>query len=304
MDFVLTIPNCEMTVTSLVTLHYFEYTSDFFFPGEAHNFWELLYVDKGEVEITAGEDAYLLKKGDIFFHPPMEFHSLWANGVSAPNLIVVSFTSDAPAMALFEHKCLQIGDRERLLLARIISEAQETFPEGLSDPHQRELVRKPGARFGAEQMIKISLEELLISLVRGGEGEKRVEKRLTSSIKEKSDLDVVARIVAYLEEHISQNLTLDDVCRDNLIGRSYLQKIFKARQGCGVIDYFSRLKMDAAKSMIRKGTQNFTQISRNLGFTSIHYFSRRFKKIAGMTPTEYASSIKVISESAKNRPEP
>ena len=41
---------------------------------------------------------------------------------------------------------------------------------------------------------------------------------------------------------------------------------------------------------------NFTQIADALGYTSIHYFSRQFKKITGMTPSEYASSIKVLAE--------
>ena len=48
--------------------------------------------------------------------------------------------------------------------------------------------------------------------------------------------------------------------------------------------------------MIRTGRMNFTQISETLGYTSIHYFSRQFKKIAGMTPSEYASSIKAVAD--------
>ena len=45
---------------------------------------------------------------------------------------------------------------------------------------------------------------------------------------------------------------------------------------------------------------NFTQISAHLGYTSIHYFSRQFKKIVGMTPSEYASSVKAIAEGNTN----
>ena len=41
---------------------------------------------------------------------------------------------------------------------------------------------------------------------------------------------------------------------------------------------------------------NFTQISEKLGYTSIHYFSRQFKKVTGMTPSEYASSIKAMAD--------
>ena len=48
--------------------------------------------------------------------------------------------------------------------------------------------------------------------------------------------------------------------------------------------------------MIRDEQMNFTQIAEALGYSSIHYFSRQFKKLAGMTPSEYASSIRAISE--------
>ena len=61
------------------------------------------------------------------------------------------------------------------------------------------------------------------------------------------------------------------------------------------------MKIDMAKELIRNKNMNFTQISDQLGYTSIHYFSRQFKKITGMTPSEYASSIKGISEKERQR---
>ena len=51
--------------------------------------------------------------------------------------------------------------------------------------------------------------------------------------------------------------------------------------------------------MIREDYYNFTQIADRLGFSSIHYFSRQFKRITGMTPSEYASSIKALSDKPK-----
>ena len=56
----------DVKIDSIITIHYFEYMSDYSFPGESHDFWEFLCVDKGEVEITADNRAYTLKKGEIF----------------------------------------------------------------------------------------------------------------------------------------------------------------------------------------------------------------------------------------------
>ncbi len=51
----------DISISKVVTIHYFEYMSDFSFPGESHNFWEFLCVDKGEVDIMAGDRPHTLK---------------------------------------------------------------------------------------------------------------------------------------------------------------------------------------------------------------------------------------------------
>lgn len=56
------------------------------------------------------------------------------------------------------------------------------------------------------------------------------------------------------------------------------------------------MKMEAARGLIREGQLNITEISSRLGFSSVHYFSRRFKKLTGMTPTEYARSVKMLMD--------
>ena len=111
-----------------------------------------------------------------------------------------------------------------------------------------------------------------------------------------ADSAVYKRVIAYMEDHIRENITLCDLCHDNMIGRSQLQKIFQEQHQCGAMDFFSRLKIAYARQLIRENQMNFTQISEFLGYSSIHYFSRQFKKISGMTPTEYITSIKALSE--------
>lgn len=287
----------DLVVEELLTVHYFEYSSDYFFPGEAHNFWEFLYVDKGEVAVTAGTETFVIKKGEIIFHKPMEFHNLWANGTVAPNLVVIAFRSSSPAMDYFENRVLKVGDREKELMAQIVREARTAFSSALDDPNLRFLRRRDHVPFGSEQIIKISLEIMLLYLVRDGMAStSHLSMRPSSSIKERNEHELYQRIIGYLEENLQNRLTLDEVCRDNIVGRSYLQKIFREKSGGGVMDYFGKLKIESAKQAIRQNTNNFTEISRTLGYTSIHYFSRHFKKVTGMTPSEYASSVKIMSE--------
>lgn len=293
----------EITVSQLYSLHYFEYMNDFSFAGESHNFWEFCYVDKGTVNVMSGKTAHTLKKGDISFHKPNEFHNVTANGETAPNLIVVSFACQSPAMNFFRGRILQADELERNLLANIITEGRNCFGTELNDPYLLGLTAADGQPFGSEQLVKIHLQYLLIHLYRRYNHTEADEARTSLSIpkttKSKSDAEIFDRIHTYLEAHLSARLTIEQICRDNLIGRSQLQKLFQEKAQQGIIEYYSNMKIDRAKYMIRHGRMNFTQISEQLGYASIHYFSRQFKKLVGMTPSEYASSVKALSDIAK-----
>ncbi len=274
---------------ALVTVHYFEYSKDVRFDGEAHPFWELLYVDKGEIDTTADGVLRHLRRGDIQFYKPGEFHSLCANGVVAPNLVVIAFCCDSPAMAAFEHTIYQAGESERNIFAGIVSEAAEAFVSPLDDPRTTALRRREDALIGSEQMVAMLLEQLLIRLLRRHEA--IPDARIASSIKSRSDHDLVARIMGYMQDHVFGNLTFSDICRFSAQSATNLKTIFKSVTGVGVMSYYRSLKIEEAKRMLREGDGNITQIADRLGYTSVHYFSRYFKRVTGMTPSEYTLSI-------------
>lgn len=247
-------------------------------------------MDKGEVEVMAGEVGYKLRQGEMIFHKPNEFHNVFANGVVAPNLVVVSFESNAPAMAYFEGKIIAAGEDERALFARIVREARDAFSSPLDDPNLTCLERASSHAFGSEQMIGILLEEMLIRLVRRG-AEKAQGVKISSSVKLRSDNDLVKRVIAYMEENATGSLTFSQVCRFSAQSATNLKTIFKSVTGYGVMEYYRMLKIETAKTMLREGDGNITQIADRLGYASVHYFSRYFKQATGMTPSEYSLSI-------------
>ncbi|MGO5053120.1 AraC family transcriptional regulator [Lachnospiraceae bacterium LCP25S3_G4] len=290
----------DLIISDLFTIHYFEYMSDFSFKGEKHDFWEFCCVDKGEVYILTDTKKVLLKRGDIIFHRPNEFHTVEANGEIAPNLVVASFSCTSQNMNFFKNKVLKIDEMERNILADIIIEARHTFDCRLDDPYLTHMTIRDDAPFASGQLIKLYLEHFLIHMFRRNTSTIVVQKKSPISIpkttKSKSDDEIFNRVLDYLEQNLDTQVTIDSICRENLIGRSQLQKIFREKCNLGIIEYFSKMKISAAKQMIRTNKLNFTQISEQLGYGSIHYFSRQFKKITGMTPSEYATSIKAISE--------
>jgi len=292
MNYVGTLLNEELVIKKIVSVHYFEYAKDYVFEGEKHDFWEFLYVDKGEVEVMADTLGYKLKQGEMIFHKPNEFHNVWANGKIAPNLVVISFECKSKAIYYFENKILSIGDYEKNLLVQIIKEAKEAYSTPLNLPSLKKLEERQNPIFGCEQLVKIYLEQLLIYMIRKG-NDIKAESRISSAVKERYNEDMSKKVIAFLTENVNSKLTFDDVCQYSRLGKTKLKVLFKETTGVSVMEFYKNLKIEEAKRMIREEQYNFTEIADILGYTSIHYFSRHFKKVIGMTPSQFASSVKV-----------
>lgn len=282
-------------IRELVTVHYFEYQRDFSFSGESHDFWEFLCVDKGEVDVSTDQQHISLQRGEIIFHKPNEFHSLSANHHIAPNLVVISFVCTSPAMDFFRDRILSIDSYERNLLARIITAAKETFAGRLDDPYQTRMIKKNLIPVGSEQLIFLHLELFLLHLMRRYLAPVYTPPKEDQMIRKRHD-ELYHRVIDYLSENMKAHLTIDQICRDTLTSKSQLQAFIREKHNCGIIELFTQMKITEAKQLIRDNHLNFTEISEQLGYTSVHYFSRQFKQITGMTPSEYSSSIKCLSE--------
>ena len=108
-------PKTLFYIPEIVTIHYYELDKSFVFEGEQHDFWEMVYVDKGAVEIQADDKTLVLNQGEVLFHKPHEFHGIRAFR-SNPNFFVISFVCRSPAMRLFEGYRAALSQSLRLLL--------------------------------------------------------------------------------------------------------------------------------------------------------------------------------------------
>lgn len=281
----------QIRLGRLVTFHYFELDRTFTSKEEKHDFWELVYVDKGKVAISTDSGKRLLEQGDIIFYKPNEMHSGGAREETAPNLIILSFECESPAMRFFEDRSFRLNDGERALLAHIVEEGLEAFEPSIALRHSNKVLgRRADSAFGCEQLIKNYLEVLLIGLIRRA-ATLDTEWKPSLIGKENRDRHLVAEAIAYMEEHVRHNLTLEEISGACSVSKSLLKTRFKEAKGMGVMEYFTRIKIDKAKVLIREESLNYTQMADLLGYSSIHYFSRQFKLITGMTLTEYARTV-------------
>lgn len=279
------------SVTHLVNAACYQLGPDFRWPGERHDFWELVYVDRGEAMISADDEEYPLHTWEMAFHCPNEWHNVRAAEGGSADVIVIAFVCDSPGMAAFRHRTALLGPQERQCLTAIVREAERAFLYFENRAPHVKLARRQDAPLGAEQIIRANLEQLFIHVCRRSQGE-AVQARQTSANALNQYSEIVERAKNYLHAHIAEKITLGRVAAEISVSPSYLKRVFREQTGQPVITYLADLRVRRAKQMICEHQYNFSQIAEAVGFDSVYYFSARFKRYTGMTPTEYARSVR------------
>ncbi len=290
-EYVKTKLNTVLEINKIVSLHYFEYVKDFRGIYERHDFWEIVYVDFGEIEAIADGKRSILHHGQMIFHCPWEEHNVFTYDKFA-SVIIISFECLDPAMESFVHKIFNLSNAERDLMANILRVGKYAFTEPFDIMEQIELIKKTDSAFGAEQLIKIQIEQLLISLIRSATSANHIGEQTTIA-RLFNEKHIVDSVINLLVDNVYGEISLDKICERIAFSKSYIGLIFKRSTGCGIIQYYNLIKVNESKRLLSEGISNFTEIADTLHFNSIHYFSRIFKQYTHMTPTGYQKSVKV-----------
>lgn len=275
-----------LCVAELVTIHYFEYGKDYRYSGESHDFWELVYADRGTVISTCDEQEFLLSGGELILLPPNCFHTIRADRAKPANVFIISFTTSGCAPDALGGRVFRLSSAMRELIRAMIREGEASFVLPMSRISLHRLQPRPDAPFGGEQLIKMRLEELLILLCR------TEDVPQSGPDKARYDDDIAGRVLALLKEHLYGRLTLTDITAALGYGKTYLSNVFKRVYGTSIMERYTQLKIDEAKYLLREGSLSVSQISDLLGFSSPQYFSKRFSSTTKMSPRQYALSVR------------
>ncbi|MBR4303834.1 MAG: helix-turn-helix domain-containing protein [Clostridia bacterium] len=282
-----------LNISGIYSVHYFEFSKTYTFPGESHDFWEMVYVDKGRIIATAGERDMVLQSGEVIFHKPDEWHNIRADGAVAPNVMVVSFDCRSPAMAALISRKQKISSSQREVLGELLSEAQLAFSSPLGDPYDSTLVRRKNSATGCEQLVKVHLLRFLLSLLRESASPAATDRK-------RGSLPLLDAIIEYMEQNLHQKLTLTTLAQEFHVSQSHIKRLFAQYRSRGAMQIFADMKVSRAKQLLRESDRNVTEIAESLGYDSIYYFCNQFKKHTGMSPLEYRRSVIATGDIAKN----
>lgn len=277
-----------LSVRKLSTAHFLSGIRNYETPVHRHNSWEFVFCEHGCVEVFNDTQWHVLHDGELIFHAPNLGHCVRV-GDQETTLFVMSFVCSSKLMKLFQNTVLRVNNDQKRRLRMIIQELYNAFelPNGkllLGDFRPSD-----DAPLGSEQMVSSYLESLLISLLRSN-ASRPGQSVSPISLEDALENRIAYELQAYIQDHLSEHITLEFLTRQFHYSRSYLTAQFRMTTGMSIMEYISRLRIQRAKELLLDGGMTVAQIAEELGYSSMQYFSQCFKQAVGCSPSRYAST--------------
>ena len=261
----------QLSVEGIYTFFYQEKEQGFLFPGESHPMAELTYVDQGALHSVADGQDLLLKQGDLVIYGPDQWHMQYADIGVAPRFVTLSFSLQGAELGPLLNRKFTAPQKAVSLLQTMLHE-QERMDAYSSD------------------IILCQLNLLLLLLLR--ETTSPSGGKLQTSNAVHSENEIIRQAQQFISTHIREKLSVPLVARQVDVSPSYLTALFHKNLQISPGEYIRRIKLQESKQMIRENNLNFTEIAAELQYSTVHHFSRQFKEKFGITPTEYAKSVR------------
>jgi len=108
----------------------------------------------------------------------------------------------------------------------------------------------------------------------------------------KTDPEPVRLAKAYIQQHLHESISLDNVAHAVGISSFHFCKVFKRSTGMTFTDYLSRARVEKARRLLMRPSNRITEVAYEVGFQSLSHFNRSFRRVAGESPTEFRARMK------------
>lgn len=251
---------------------------------DVHDFWEIVHVCDGEFKVTIDGVLHELSRGECIIYPPLSLHK--GAMPQHATLDIVSFETDSEIPRVLAGVPIRLSEYEISLFKEITElGGMSLMRPAESGTQLGGMVVREGVFPPTLEILKKKIELMFLEIYAH-----RLNDTLKNSLK-KYKRELVSSLNDYFRMNINKALTLEEISRALSVSVSRLKEISREALGVSPISYFIDLKIDAAKRLIRESSLSFTEIAERLGFSSVHYFSKLFRKKVGMTPSEFAKTF-------------
>jgi len=259
----------------------------------AHDFIEIAYVASGQGIHYLGGKEYIVSKGDLFvinYNVPHEFRS---NSDSPSSLLVVYNCIFKPEF--LDYSLVNCKDFSDIIQHFFL---KSLFPEQMSGQADirltdqdsgeiEELYEKMYREFqvreeGYIEIIRAYVIELLVKIFRLC----RRTNELNAGIQHQRK-QLLDNVIEYMKANYAEELKIDDLAAMAFLSPNYFCTLFKNCVGMTVLEYIQKLRVEQACNLLRETEMKVLDIAGHVGYADIKFFNQVFKRITGMTPSQY-----------------
>lgn len=266
--FVYTPIMSNVVVPEIFAYYYTIKSLGYFFPGESHSHFELTFVDNGTLETTVENQTFTLNSYDLIFYASGQVHSQKVISDKPCSYLTVIFDLHCPGVKNLLDQVFSCSKEEYQVLTKFIQASSS------NDPYAKEL------------MINY-LQELILLLLQ----EHQTKNKAVNPIRQHFENEMLEEILSYIHQKLYQPLSVEEICHHFSISRSSLQHLFKSNLKTTPKKYICNLKLEQSKFLIKEEKYTLSEIALMLGFSSIHYFSRKFTQAFSINPSDFAKKV-------------
>lgn len=260
----------KLHVEEILATYYQVRKGNYIFPGESHPYFELVYIDHGSLETRVDGQDFPLSKYDLMLYYPGQQHSHFTRSDQNCSYLTVIFKMDDALPESLKNRVFHTRKDIYQVLCHFMKAVQ-------TDDYLN------------QELAVLYLKEVLI-LLHQFDHKEEVDAGV-NPMQQHYENTLLNEILVYINNNLYSAFTVEDLCTKFSVSRSSLQNLFRTNLHISPKQYISNLKLNHAKQLIQEHSRTISEISDMLGFTSIHYFSRKFKTQYGMSPTDYSKSI-------------
>lgn len=232
-----------------------------------HEHYQIVFILSGEGKIVVNGCMHDVEVNEVYIFKPNVKHSILVSTSKSLNTVELKFYCNNIANAAWLNQLAPLvtntGEAVRNAFINIINEVK--YPDIYS-----------------ENMINNILNQIILYLIRG-----LYRKEDEQSIKNitkvdysapKQDKDPLDDVVNYINNEYHREIKLNDLAEMIYLSPVYFCSIFKEKYGVSPIQYLQNIRLEKAKKLLCNTNESITKIAEKVGFQSVHYFSRFFKK--------------------------
>jgi AraC-like DNA-binding protein len=261
----------QIEIRAIYTFFYQEKEKGFFFKGEVHDLPELVYVDKGVLHNVVDGTDTKLAQGEMMIYGKNLWHMQYADVDTEVSVITISFELSGAPGQLFNRRIPMDAEMVRLLRGMLAEREKNSLYSG--------------------DLIVCSLQMLLLRVLQNEKTQPKL-KTPTSLYNENA---IVNTALSFISANVYQKLSVPFVAQQCNISVSRLTALFQKRLSATPGELIRRTKLEESKILIRGGERNFSEIASLLHYSSVQQLSRQFKSKYGVTPSEFAKSVRPLT---------